>query len=67
KGRLGVFEVLRITAKMGNLIQSRAPLPKLRESAREQGMKLLADNALDKVRMGLTSLEEALTVCMAEE
>ncbi|MDB5336890.1 MAG: type secretory pathway, ATPase PulE/Tfp pilus assembly pathway, ATPase PilB [Planctomycetaceae bacterium] len=67
KGRLGVFEVIRITAKMGNLIQARAPLPKLRESAREQGMKLLADNALDKVRMGLTSLEEALTVCMAEE
>ncbi len=67
KGRLGVFEVIRITAKMGNLIQGRAPLPKLRESAREQGMKLLADNALDKVRMGLTSLEEALTVCMAEE
>ena len=67
KGRLGVFEVIRITAKMGNLIQGRAPLPDLRQSARDQGMKLLADNALDKVRLGLTSLEEALTVCMAEE
>ena len=67
KGRLGVFEVIRITPKMGNLIQGRASLPDLRQSARDQGMKLLADNALDKVRLGLTSLEEALTVCMAEE
>ena len=67
KGRLGVFEVIRITTKLGNLIQGRAPLGDLRQSARDQGMKLLADNAIDKVRMGLTSLEEALTVCMAEE
>lgn len=67
KGRLGVFEVIRITPKMANLIQSRAALPDLRQSARDQGMKLLADNAIDKVRLGLTSLEEALTVCMADE
>ena len=30
KGRVGVFEVIRITSKMGNLIQTRAPLPELR-------------------------------------
>lgn len=67
KGRLGVFEVIRITNKMANLIQSRTPVSGLRVSAREQGMKLLADSALDKVRLGVTSLEEALSVSMAEE
>lgn len=67
KGRLGVFEVIRITNKMANLIQSRTPVSELRVSAREQGMKLLADSALDKVRLGVTSLEEALSVSMAEE
>ncbi len=67
KGRLGVFEVIRITPKMANLVQCRTPLPELRDAARAQGMKLLSDNALDKVRMGMTSLEEALSVSMAEE
>jgi len=65
RGRVGVFEVIRITARMADLIQSRTPLPELRTAAQEQGMKLLADSALDKVRQGLTSLEEALTVSMA--
>ena len=67
KGRLGVFEVIRITTKMANLIQARTPLQALRQSAREQGMKLLGETALDKARLGLTSLEEALTVSLAED
>ncbi len=67
KGRVGVFEVVRITSQMANLIQSRTPLPELRNAARQQGMKLLLDSGLDKVRDGLTSLEEILTVAMGEE
>ncbi len=67
RGRIGVFEVVRITARMAHLIQTRAALPELRQSAREQGMKLLLDSGLDKVRQGTTSLEEVLTVAMASE
>jgi type IV pilus assembly protein PilB len=67
KGRVGVFEVIRITSKMANLIQTRAPLPQLRIAAREQGMKLLLDSGIDKARDGLTSLEEVLTVAMSED
>ena len=37
---------------MAKLIQKRTPLPELREAAREEGMKLLFDSALDKVRAG---------------
>ena len=67
KGRIGVFEVVRITPRMASLIQSRTPLPELRTAAREQGMKLLIDSGMDKVREGLSSLEEVLTVATAEE
>ncbi len=67
RGRLGVFEVIRITPKLTHLIQKRVPLDQLRKGAREDGMKMLYDSALDKVRQGLTSLEAALTVTMAEE
>ena len=64
KGRVGVFEVVRITPLMAKLIQNRTPLPELREAARSEGMKLLFDSAIDKVRAGLTSLEAALSVAM---
>ena len=48
------------------MITENAPLPELRSEARKQGMMLLADAGLLKVREGLTSLEEVLAVCMAE-
>lgn len=67
KGRIGVFEVVRITPRMANLIQTRTPLPELRAAAREEGMKLLLDSGMDKVRAGLTSLEEVLTVATGDD
>jgi type IV pilus assembly protein PilB len=67
RGRVGVFEVIRITEKMGNLIQAKTPLPDLRKAATTQGMNLLYDSALEKVTAGFTSLEEALSVTIAEE
>ena len=67
RGRVGVFEVVRITSRMSNLIQSKTPLPELRAAAREEGMKLLLDSGMDKVREGTTSLEEVLTVAMSSE
>jgi type IV pilus assembly protein PilB len=67
RGRVGVFEVVRITPRMAQLIQTRTPLPELRAAAREEGMKLLIDSGLDKARQGMTSLEEVLTVTTSED
>ena len=66
RGRVGVFEVIRITPRLTQLIQKRAPLDQLRKAAREEGMKMLFDSALDKVRQGLTSLEAAMSVTTCE-
>ena len=43
RGRLGVFEVIRITPRLTHLIQKRVPLDQLRKGAREEGMKMLYD------------------------
>jgi len=67
RGRVGIFEVIRITPRLTMLIQKRTPVDQLRKAAREEGMKMLFDSALDKVRQGLTSLEAALSVTMAED
>jgi len=65
--RVGIFEVIRITGRMAELIQTRTSLPELRRAAAEQGMKLLRQNALEKVRQGITSLEEALAITISED
>jgi type IV pilus assembly protein PilB len=67
KGRVGVFEVVRITRTISDLVQSRTPLAELREAARGEGMKMLADSAIEKVRQGTTSLEEALVIAMSAQ
>ncbi len=67
RGRVGIFEVIRITPRLTMLIQKRTPVDQLRKAAREEGMKMLFDSALDKVSQGLTSLEAALSVTMAED
>ncbi len=66
RGRVGIFEVIRITPTLASLIQTRASLPKLREAAVGEGMKLLAGCAVAKAVEGLTSLETALSVTMSE-
>ncbi len=66
KGRVGLFEAVRVTPKLRDMIAAGVGLPDLRREAQKQGMMLLADAGLEKVRAGVTSLEEALSVCMAE-
>jgi type II secretory ATPase GspE/PulE/Tfp pilus assembly ATPase PilB-like protein len=65
--RVGIFEVVRITGRMPELIQARTSLAELRRAATEQGMKLLRQSALEKVRRGTTSLEEALSITISED
>ncbi len=67
KGRVGLFEVIRVTPSLRDMIAEGVALPQLRAEARKQDMLLLADAGLAKVVEGVTSLEEALSVCMAEE
>lgn len=65
--RVGIFEVIRITGRMAELIQARTGLPDLRRAATEQGMKLLRKSALEKARHGITSLEEAISITISED
>ncbi len=67
KGRVGVFEVIRITSDLADLIQRGAALAELRSAAVEHGMKLLQQSAMDKVSVGLSSLEEALAVTVSQD
>jgi len=67
KGRVGLYEVVPITPEIAKLIQARTPLPELRLAAQKQGMYLLRDAGIIKAREGVTSLEEVLTITLAED
>lgn len=62
KGRLGVFEILTLDEELRNLIRSEASPEQIRDQARNKGWRPLQEEAFDKVRMGLTSLEEVFRV-----
>ncbi len=58
RGRLAVAELLVLDDALRDLIVARAPLSQIKQRAREQGLRPLAEVALDLVRQGLTTLEE---------
>ena len=59
KGRVGVYEVVRITPLIANLIMDGGNSLQIARAAKEAGFNNLRVSALRKTAMGLTSLEEA--------
>lgn len=57
-GRVGVFEVMRMSSALQTLFLRNAPSEQLREVALSEGMRPLRRDALEKAAAGLTSLEE---------
>lgn len=62
KGRIGLYEVLTVTEEIRRLTLARAPAPQINEVAVRQGMRLLRDDGLEKVRLGMTSIAEVTRV-----
>ena len=58
KGRVGVYEVLRMNEQLAAAVANRATTDVLRRLALESGMKTLLGYSLDLVRQGQTTLEE---------
>jgi type II secretory ATPase GspE/PulE/Tfp pilus assembly ATPase PilB-like protein len=67
RGRVGLFEILRPTDELRDLIVKREPTRALVQCAREQGMQSLAQSGWNQVRAGLTTLEEVLQVINVAE
>lgn len=58
KGRVGVYEFLRMSERIGALINQGAPTERIKEAAVEEGMKTLLAYSLQLVREGYTTFEE---------
>ena len=59
KGRVGIYQVMPISAKIGEIIMRGGTALDVENQARKDGIPDLRDSALKKVRDGVTSLAEA--------
>jgi type IV pilus assembly protein PilB len=62
RGRLGIYEVMTLSSEIRNMALERRPSEEIRDVAIREGMRLLRDDGLQKVRQGLTSIAEIARV-----
>ncbi len=58
KGRTALIEILVVNDEMASLISDNANTGQIRELAKKQGMTTLRDTGIQKIKAGLTTLEE---------
>jgi type IV pilus assembly protein PilB len=63
RGRVAVFELLELTPELGEMVIARSSADAVRRRAVENGFVTLRQNAIKKVRGGMTTVDEALSVC----
>jgi len=66
-GRIGIFELLIIDDKFRNIINEDASVNSTRRAFVESGQHILFDDGIEKVKRGLTTIEEVLRVTQACE
>ena len=57
-GRTAIFELMRISENIKKLIITKASSSEIKMAALNEGMRVLRDDGLDKVRSGITTIEE---------
>jgi type IV pilus assembly protein PilB len=62
RGRIGLFEVMDVSPRIRELALKRGSADEVVEAARAEGMRTLREDGFDKVRMGVTSIDEVIRV-----
>jgi len=60
KGRIGIYEVLRIDAKVRGLIRTKASEEEFRETLKQMNFTTLLKDGLLKCEQGITTIDEVL-------
>lgn len=61
-GRIGIYEFLKIDDKFKNMINEDSSVINMRQAFLESGAASLFDDGMEKVKQGLTTIEEVLRV-----
>jgi type IV pilus assembly protein PilB len=66
RGRLGIFEMMKLTSVIREMTFTQAPTQQIRKVARQNGMRNLLEDGILKALKGTTTVEEVLSVCHSE-
>ena len=66
KGRMAICELLDLTDHIREIILEKRPISEVKRAAREQGMRLLRESAVERVLEGTTTLREINKVTFVE-
>jgi type IV pilus assembly protein PilB len=66
RGRTAIGELLALSDRIRDVILAKRPSSEIRHVAREEGMTTLREAALEKVRLGVTTLKEINKVTFVE-
>jgi type IV pilus assembly protein PilB len=66
RGRSAIHELLDLSDRIREMILAKKPTSEIRRAARDEGMRFLRESALDKVRLGMTTLKEINKVTFIE-
>lgn len=66
KGRVGIFEVVPFSAKLREMITAGATEDELRASVASEGIETIYDDGLEKIKQGITTLDEVHRVLDTE-
>jgi general secretion pathway protein E len=66
KGRLAIFELMVVTPEIARLTMERTNIDRIRKQAIADGMTLLVQDGIRKIKQGLTTIEEVLSVATIE-
>lgn len=61
-GRVGIFEVLSVDEQVRHAIMERATASEIQEMAKRSGMRTMIEDGLEKVRQGITTIDEVIRV-----
>jgi type IV pilus assembly protein PilB len=66
RGRTSIHELLDLSERIREMILERRPASEIKRVAREEGMTFLRDSAIEKARLGITTLKEINKVTFIE-
>jgi len=67
KGRIGIFELLKNSPSIQELVLKKASADEIRRVAQAEGMTLLREAAIEKLLSGITTAEEVIRVTQEAE
>lgn len=67
KGRIAIFEIMQMTSHIAKLTVERADASLIRRQAIHDGMTVLLEDGVRKIKEGITTIEEVLRVATIDE